>query len=160
MKRFIGEHEFSFKPEQMFDLVADVESYEEYLPGWRNAKILRRDGNIAYVEQDVGFGKFCSHFISKAIYKRPERIDILSSNGLFKQLNVQWVFQPSDYGGCIVRFNIEIDLRSRYLERIAKRYFIELMEQIIEAVEKRAEQFYSPAIIPALLHQELQDVKP
>ena len=160
MKRFSGEHEFPYAPEQMFDLIADVESYKDYLPGWLNANILKREGNVAYVEQELGMGKFRTHFISKAIFRRPESIDILSSNGLFKQLNVHWGFQPSGDGGCIVPFNMQIELRSGYVERFMKRYFIELMEQTIEEVEQRAQLLYSCTITPTLLQNELQDMKP
>ena len=74
MNEFNWEQEFPYTREQMFDLAADVESYEEFLPGWHGARIYKREGDLYYVEQEIGYGLVRKRFTSKAILKRPERI--------------------------------------------------------------------------------------
>ena len=60
--------ELAYKPEQLFDLVADVECYPEFLPWWVASRIRKREGNVYYSDQVVGFGVFRERFGSKKGY--------------------------------------------------------------------------------------------
>jgi hypothetical protein len=67
----------------VFDLAADIECYPQYLTGYISARIQRRDSNLCYVEQVVGFGPIRLQFASIAALHRPERIDVAASGGYY-----------------------------------------------------------------------------
>ena len=88
--------ELPFSPEQMFDLVSDVESYGDFLPGWHDATIIDRDGDVVFVDQEVGMGRFHTSFVTQAIFTRPGLIEISSSDGPFLYLAVRWTFERAN----------------------------------------------------------------
>ena len=143
MNEFNWEQEFPYTREQMFDLAADVESYEEFLPGWHGARIYKREGDLYYVEQEIGYGLVRKRFTSKAILKRPERIEIWTTDKPFRQLNIEWIFKPANKTGCFVQFYIGSEIRSKGLEKLLSRFFYETLQHTVEAVEQRADQFYA-----------------
>ena len=55
----------SFAPQQVFDVVADIEKYPEFLPGWISAAIVERQGNTVQVEQELGFAFLNWRFTSE-----------------------------------------------------------------------------------------------
>ena len=134
--------EVPFSPEQMFDLVSDVESYGEFLPGWHGATIIERDGDVAFVDQEVGMGRFNTTFITQAIFTRPEYIEISSSDGPFLYFAVRWTFERLDEFACRTHFYAGFELRSRILERVAGPFFSDIMRRGVQAFEQRAHQLY------------------
>ena len=76
------------KPEQLFDLAADVERYPKFLRWWVAARIRKRDRDVYYTDQVVGFGIVQSSFSSKPVLPRPERIDVASTDRPFRHLNL------------------------------------------------------------------------
>jgi coenzyme Q-binding protein COQ10 len=127
----------------MFDLVADVESYGDFVPGWINACILESDRDVVYVEQEVGLGMFHTSFVSQGIFTRPESIEITSSDGPFVYLAISWTFEASNKSGCIIRFHAGFELRSRFFEKIAGPLFSDIMGRCVSAFEQRAHEFYA-----------------
>jgi ribosome-associated toxin RatA of RatAB toxin-antitoxin module len=85
---------FAFPPQQVFDVVADVERYPEFLPGWRKVKILSREDKHVTVEQEVGFAFLNWRFESRATLDPPYQIDIESSVDPFPDLHFRWSFVP------------------------------------------------------------------
>lgn len=142
METYREERTLPYTPDQMFDLVSDVESYGDFVPGWKNARIIERDGDVVYVEQEVGLGMFHTSFVSQGIFTRPESIEITSTDGPFVYLAVSWTFQASNQSGCIVRFHAGFELRSRFLEKVAGPLFNDIMGRCVSAFEQRAHEFY------------------
>ena len=85
---------FDFNPQQVFDVVADIERYPEFLPGWRSAKLLDRENNTLVVEQELGFPLLNWRFESRATLEPPYQICIESSKGPFPDLEIRWGFTP------------------------------------------------------------------
>jgi len=81
-------HELPFAPAQIFDLVADIERYPDFLPWWISVSIIKRELDICDVEQVLGRGPVRIQFASRAVLTRPERIDITSSDGPFRHLAI------------------------------------------------------------------------
>jgi coenzyme Q-binding protein COQ10 len=127
----------------MFDLVADVESYGDFVPGWQNARILERDGDVVYVDQEVGLGMFHTSFVIQAIFTRPETIEITSSDGPFLYFAVRWTFESSNKSACIIHFYGGFEMRSRFLERVVGRLFNDMMQRCVSAFEQRAHELYA-----------------
>ncbi len=76
------------KPEQPFDLAADVERKTKFLPWWVAARIRTRDPDVYYMDQVVGFGIVRASFSSKTVLRRPERIDVTSTDRPFRHFNL------------------------------------------------------------------------
>ena len=143
METYKDKRESPYTPDQMFDLVADVESYGDFVPGWLKARILERDGEVVYVEQEVGLGRIRTSFVSQCIFTRPEGIEITSTDGPFVYLAVRWLFEAAEKSGCIIHFSAGFELRSRLLEKVVGRLFSDMMRRCVSAFEKKAHELYS-----------------
>ena len=80
--------EIWYKTEQPFDLAADVERKTKFLPWWVAARIRTRDRDVYYIDQVVGFGIVRASFSSKTVLRRPERIDVTSTDRPFRHFNL------------------------------------------------------------------------
>ncbi len=94
-----------YSPERMFDLVADIESYPRFVPGYRAVRILSRKEGLL-VEQSVGFGAFSFDFRSRAELERPESIRVHTEEGPFPVALIEWSFMAAD-AGCRVHFGMD-----------------------------------------------------
>ena len=131
-----------FDCEQVFDLAADIECYPEYLTGWISARIQKREANLCYVEQVVGFGPARLQFASIAALHRPERIDVTSADASFRHFSLSWLIIPAHSSGCCVSIAIEIELRSRLLQQIVNQLLSSAVDDIIASFEARAHRIY------------------
>ena len=141
MRSYNEERELVYTPEQMFDLVGDVERYPEFLPGWLMVRIERRAGDTVHVEQRVGLGALNLRFSSRADLLRPERLDIVGTHGPFRTLVIQWRFATIP-DGCLTRFKIEFEMRSALLEKIASKLFDRMARGVVSSFERRAHELY------------------
>ena len=148
METYIDERESPYTPGQMFDLVADVESYGEFVPGWLSARIVQRDREVVYVEQEIGVGMFHTRFVSQGIFTRPESIEITSTDGPFVYLAIRWSFEASDKSGCTIHFRAGFELRSRFLEKVMGRLFSDTMRRCVLAFMQKAHELYARPDMP------------
>ena len=128
---------------QVFDLAADIESYPQYFTGWVSARIQKRESNLCYVEQVVGFGPVRLRFASIAALYRPERIDVTSTDASFRHFSLSWLIVPARPSGCCISIAIEIELQSRLLQQIVNRLLPGAVDDIIAAFEARAHRMYA-----------------
>jgi len=145
-----------YTPRQLFDLVADVERYPEFLPWCIAARITKRNGNVFYADLIVGFRMLREAFTSKVTLAPPEgagtsgRIDVTYLNGPFRYLNNHWIFDPVGEGACRIDFYIDFAFRSAFLQRVMGTLFNEAVRRMVGAFESRARQIYgAPATQPA-----------
>lgn len=131
-----------FDCEQVFDLAADIECYPQYLTGWISARIQKRESNLCYVEQVVGFGPVRLQFASIAALHRPERIDVTSDDASFRHFSLSWLIVPARPSGCCIGLAIEIELKSRVLQQIVNQLMPGAVDDIISAFEARAHHMY------------------
>ncbi len=131
-----------FTPEQMFDLVADVERYPEFLPWCVAARVRKRDGDTLVADLVIGFKVFRERFTTRDVFDRPRRIDVSYSEGPFKYLNNHWVFAPRGDGACLIDFYIDFEFRSRLMQRMMGVLFNEAVRIMVSAFEKRARAMY------------------
>lgn len=148
METYREERTLPYTPDQMFDLVSDVESYGDFVPGWQHTRILESDGDVVYVEQEVGLGMFHTSFVSQGIFTRPESIEITSSDGPFIYLAISWTFEETEESGCMIRFRAAFELRSRFLEKFVGPIFNDIMGRSVSAFEQRAHELYAQYDIP------------
>ena len=136
-----------YSAQQMFDLIADIGKYHEFLP-WcaatRIKKELERDGHkVIDADLVISFKVFRERFTS-CVTMKPEdgRIDVEYIDGPFKYLYNHWKFTPNNDGTCQVDFHVDFEFKSAILQGLIGILFNEAMRQIVSAFEKRAKALY------------------
>jgi coenzyme Q-binding protein COQ10 len=126
----------------MFDLVADVRRYPEFLP-WVTAMRVRQDDESATVaDMIVGFKGLRETFTSKVGKQRPETIHVEYVDGPLKYLRNDWRFCPDGEGGCLVDFSVDFAFKNRMFEMLAGQVFGAALRRMIGAFEERAAALY------------------
>ena len=136
-----------YSPGQMFDLVADVARYPEFLPWVIAARELRRNrneerGETVTYEMTVGFKMVRERFVSKAVFDHPDTITVDYISGPMRLLTNSWKFLPHGDGGCEIDFHIEFEFRSRILQKLIGALFYEAVTRMVHAFETRARAVY------------------
>lgn len=127
--------------EQLFDLVADIERYPEFLPWCLAAKIRRREGRVVHADLVIGFRMVRERFTSRVELASPHRIDVAYAEGPFKHLTNHWVFEPAP-GGCEIDFFVDFEFRNRVLQKLIGVLFQEAVRRMVAAFESRARTLY------------------
>jgi coenzyme Q-binding protein COQ10 len=135
-KRFLP-----YTPEQVFDLVADIERYPEVLPWCVAARVRERNGNVILGDLLIGWRMVREKFTSRVILHRPGRIDVEYAEGPFKYLKNHWLFEPQP-GGCLVDFYVDFEFRSHLLQSVIGTLFNEAVRRMVSAFEARAKSLY------------------
>ena len=131
-----------YTPEQMFDLVADVKSYHEFLP-WVAATRIRSNSETDMVaDLVVGFRSIKETFTSKVHKRRPHEIEIDYVEGPLKYLHNSWKFAPDGEGGARIDFCVDFAFRNRIFEALAGQMFDRALRRMIGAFETRAHELY------------------
>ena len=136
-------------PQEMFDLVADVEAYPQFLPLCEALTVRsrkERDGRTVLVaDMSIGYKAIRETFTTQVLLKPDENtIDVKYIDGPFKYLSNVWRFEP-DGGGCAVRFFIDYEFKSRILGAVMGTMFDRAFRMFAEAFEKRADVIYGVA---------------
>ncbi|MFQ5995454.1 MAG: type II toxin-antitoxin system RatA family toxin [Acidiferrobacterales bacterium] len=139
---YSDQRKLPYSNENMFDLVADIERYPEFLAGWLAADIRQRDGDVLYVDQALGLGILRLRFSSRAVLRRPERIDIASTDGPFERFDINWQFEPISDLKCLLHFRLSYRLRSSLVEIVTARFLSESARAVVTSFERRAAQLY------------------
>ena len=135
-KRFLP-----YSAEQMFDMVADVGRYAEFLP-WVTAVRVRSDSETEMVaDMIVGFRSLRERFTSRVGKQRARRITVEYIDGPLKFLRNDWQFTPAP-GGCTIDFSVEFAFKNRIFEAIAGQMFDAALRKMINAFEARAAVLY------------------
>jgi coenzyme Q-binding protein COQ10 len=135
-------------PTQMFDLVADVERYPEFLPLCESLRVLRRapggEGvEIVVAEMGVGYKAIRERFTTRVTLDRP-KLSIVAEyiDGPFKRLENRWGFAEGPSGGCNVEFFITYEFKSRALSLLMGAMFDRAFRKFADAFEARADLLY------------------
>ena len=114
-----------FTPQQMFDLVADIERYPEFLPWCVGTRIRSRDGDTILADMIIGYKMFRERFTSNVTLSAPDRIDVAYSEGPFKY-----------------DFYVDFEFRSRVLQKLIGTVFDRAVRIMVHAFEQRAGEIY------------------
>ena len=141
-----------FSPRQMFDLVADVERYPQFLPLCEAlaVKSRERDGEreIVVAQMTVGYMAIHETFTSRVVLD-PAKLLVDAAalpgaaSGPFSRLQNRWAFLPVA-GGCNVDFTIDYELKSLTLQMLVGGLFDRAFRKYAEAFEARAHAIYGP----------------
>jgi coenzyme Q-binding protein COQ10 len=142
-----------YSARQMFDLVADIESYPQFLP-WNSAARIRsretRPDGAEEIAADlvISFKVFRERFGSRVVLCPADpatgalKIDTEYLDGPFKYMRSGWIFTDRPGGGCHVEFFVDFEFRNALLQRLIGVVFHEAMVRIVRAFEARAKVLY------------------
>jgi len=127
---------------QLFDLVANVERYPEFMPWVTEARIRHRRDRTIVVEMAVGVGRLRKRFSTIATLERPHRIDIASYDSTFDRFEQRWTFEPAVEGGTNVAYHVVFAFRSRMLQTLMGASFSDQAIATMSAFRRRAQRLY------------------
>ena len=142
MPRHSETRHLPYTPEQLFDMVADVSRYDEFLP-WVVAVRVRSSSETETVaDLVVGFSAFKERFTSRVVKERPDRIVVDYVEGPLKYLHNEWRFERTGDGGTNLHFSVDFAFRSRLFEALAGQMFDRALRRMTGAFEQRAAALY------------------
>lgn len=136
----------AFAPRQLFDLVADVPRYPEFLPWCTAARVRSRESATVEIDEvAIGFGPFHEKFVSRVVLTPDDpagpHIETTGVEGPFRILSSRWSFQPHPEG-TLIDFSLEFEFRSRLLQHTVRVLFAEAVRRMVAAFEARAAKLY------------------
>ncbi len=131
-----------YTPQQLFELVVDVERYPEFLPWCLAARIGRREPQCVTADLVIGFTMVRERFTSFVSFDR-DLLWVKTRNvkGPFRHMRSDWSFKQHDEG-CLVDFSVEFEFRSRVLQKLIQSLFEEAVRRMVTAFEARAVDLY------------------
>src|SRR5579863_1444553 len=148
MPKFNSRRRVNHSASKMFDLVADVERYPEFVPLCRSLKIRQRtprpDGTeILIADMMVSFKLVREAFTSRVTLDRPNlKITVEYLQGPFSNLENRWAFESKSDTACEVGFYIAYEFKSRMLAMLMGAMFDAAFQRFAAAFEKRADMIY------------------
>lgn len=131
-----------YTAEQMFDLVADVDRYPEFLP-WVVATRVRRDSDTEMTaDMLVGFKALREKFTSKVVKDRPTSINVHYVDGPLRDLDNNWTFRDVGEGACEIDFCVDFAFKNIMFEALAGQYIDRAFRKMVAAFETRAGELY------------------
>jgi coenzyme Q-binding protein COQ10 len=129
-----------YSAEQMFDLVAEIEKYGEFLPWCVACRKTKEDGNMIEADLIIGYKMIREKFKSRVTLDRPGHIRVEYLEGPMKNLSNEWKF-ISDGEGCIIDFYVDFEFKNPMLQGLVTMFFEKAVTKMVSAFEKRAHEF-------------------
>jgi coenzyme Q-binding protein COQ10 len=149
MPRHTETRNLPWTPEQLYDLVADVGHYQDFLP-WVAATRIRSDSETLMIaDLVVGFRSLKETFTSRVEKERPTKIRTDYIEGPLKYLHNSWTFKADGKGGSEVGFCVDFAFKNRIFESLAGAMFDRALRRMIGAFEERARALYGPGVSEA-----------
>lgn len=129
----------------MFDLVADVARYGEFLPWVVATRVRSDDGSEMVADMLVGFKALREKFTSRVVKQRPHSITVHYVDGPLRDLDNIWHFRPAAGGGCELDFSVTFAFKNALFESLAGQYVDKAFRKMVAAFEARAAELYGVA---------------
>jgi coenzyme Q-binding protein COQ10 len=148
MPQFSSKRRVPHTAVQMFDLVADVERYPEFVPLCKSLKIRSRKPNsdgteVVIADMGVSFKLVRESFTSRVTLDRANlKILVEYLEGPFSKLENRWNFEPRSEETCDVGFFLSYEFKSRMLAMLMGAMFDAAFQRFAAAFEKRADEIY------------------
>jgi ribosome-associated toxin RatA of RatAB toxin-antitoxin module len=132
-----------FSNAQMFDLVADVDRYPEFMPWCGGAQVHSRDEQGMQASVTIAFAGLRQSFTTRNIHHYPDRIEITLVDGPFSHLSGLWQFNALAPDACKVIYTMEYAFSSRALELVVGPVFNRIASSFIDSFTQRAQACYA-----------------
>ncbi|CAL9914399.1 coenzyme Q-binding protein COQ10 [Candidatus Liberibacter solanacearum] len=149
MHHFTADRIVNYSSKQMFDLVADVEKYPEFVPLCKELVIheseQRGSDKILIASMKISYVGIQETFVTRVqIDEHQNRISVRHLKNLFNSLENDWYFEEISGSECIVRFSIKYELQNRLFDKMLRAIFEPVFSAFVKAFERRAKKIYFP----------------
>lgn len=132
-----------YTPDQMFDLVNDVEAYPSFLPWCRGSRVLSKNEDVICASLDIAKGGIHHEFSTRNMLDHGNAIRIELIDGPFRHLEGHWQFKPiGNNQGCRVQLDMDFEFSTRLLDLALGRVFTQISGSLVDAFCKRAQEIY------------------
>ncbi len=132
-----------FTPEQMFNLVNDIETYPSFLPWCRSSKIISQSDNIVEASLDLAKGAIHHQFSTRNKLVHAKSIDISLIDGPFQHLEGHWQFvMIGENHGCRIQLDMDFEFSNKLISMALGPIFTQISGSLVEAFCKRAQEVY------------------
>jgi coenzyme Q-binding protein COQ10 len=136
-----------YSPRQLFELVAQVERYPEFLPLWQDVRVSKVQQNnsehpVYFTDQRIQLGPIYKSFRTQTTLIPFHSIHIVSSDPMFRKFAIDWFFKAEKEGGCKIQFTLDCIASSVLLRPVFDITLLEAAKSIVTAFEKRAGFIY------------------
>ena len=137
----------NYSKDQMFDLVADIDRYDEFLPWCNNSKIINtsiKDGiKIVIADLEIGYDQFVYTYRSEVkLHKDKSEINVRNLDGPFKYLENNWKFVTVNESECEIQFKIDFELNITLFDILMRKFFDLAFQKMVDAFISRANEIY------------------
>lgn len=131
-----------YSARQMYELVSDIESYPEFLPGCAGGAILKQEGEWVEASLELSKGGLRHAFTTRNRMMTGESIEMHLLKGPFQHLQGTWTFQALGETGCKVSLNIDFEMSSTLAQMTVGAMFSQMVNKMVDAFAQRAKQVY------------------
>ena len=137
----------NYSKDQMFDLVADIDRYDEFLPWCNNSKIIntsiKDDIKIVIADLEIGYDQFVYTYRSEVkLHKDKSEINVRNLDGPFKYLENNWKFVTVNESECEIQFKIDFELNIALFDVLMRKFFDLAFQKMVDAFISRANEIY------------------
>jgi coenzyme Q-binding protein COQ10 len=137
----------NYSKDQMFDLVADIDRYDEFLPWCNNSKIInisiKDDIKIVIADLEIGYDQFVYTYRSEVkLHKNKSEINVRNLDGPFKYLENNWKFVTVNESECEIQFKIDFELNITLFDILMRKFFDLAFQKMVDAFISRANEIY------------------
>lgn len=132
-----------YSAQRMYDLVADIERYEEFLPWCGGGRILRRDGESLDASITIAAKGVNRAFTTANRMQSGRRIEMNLKEGPFRKLHGDWRFTPLSDAACKIELDLVFEFEHSIFGRLFGPVFIPIANGLVDAFHRRAKQLYS-----------------
>ena len=144
MPRFAERKVLPYAQGDLFDLVADIDSYPQFLPWCLDARVTRRDGNVVYADLVIGWKMIRERFSSRVTLTHSTEIKADYLDGPMRYLVHHWRFEPQPNGHTLVDILVDFEFKSKSLQLVMGTFFNEAARRMVSAFEARARRTLKP----------------
>uniref|UniRef100_A0A8C6SPT7 Si:ch73-141c7.1 n=1 Tax=Neogobius melanostomus TaxID=47308 RepID=A0A8C6SPT7_9GOBI len=133
-----------YTPEQMYDIVADVDRYSHFIPWCKKSRMMKSRNGEARAELEIGFPPLLERYVSELTYVPNHQVRAVCREGtLFRHLETVWSFSPGPApNSCNVELHVSFEFKSLFHSHLAGVLFEEAAKEMIAAFESRAATLY------------------
>lgn len=128
--------------EEMFDLVADVDRYPEFVPGCVGASVVPEGPNVVRARLDIARGPIRTSFTTRNRLERPRRLSMELLEGVPRRLDGEWTFVPDGAGGTRVGLDLHFELGRSLHAWLLELLIRDTMTGLVDAFAQRAQQLH------------------
>lgn len=135
-----------YTPQQLFDLVASVDQYPQFLPWCIASRITKREEGAIYADLVIGYKMVREKFGSKVTLKPHSEIHVEYLSGPMKYLSNSWTFTEEPDGSCTIDFYVDFEFKNKFFQGLIEVFFHEAVKRMVGAFEDRAKDLYGSSL--------------